>query len=112
MKLLTTTTLYFLAVMIPLLAITGFYLFSRFSTEINNRSDNELVSDELEWIQYIESEAENGTTFILRTPDIAIYPTDATATENPTLADVYSVKENSKIPYRQLSQVVAVGAIH
>lgn len=64
MKLLTTTTLYFLAVMIPLLAITGFYLFTRFSNEINNRSDNELVSDESEWIQYIESEAVNGTTFI------------------------------------------------
>lgn len=111
MKLLTTTTLYFLAVMIPLLAITGFYLFAKFSNEINNRSDNELINDESQWIQYIASEAENGATFILRTPDITIYPTDATATVNPMLTDVYGEKENNKIPYRQLAQVVSIDGI-
>ena len=112
MRLLTKTTLYFLAAMIPLLAVAGYYLFNQFSKEINSRSDKELVSEEYEWIKYLETATENGTSFILKSPDITIFPTDAEVTAYATLTNMsgYNAK-GEKIPYRQLSQVVAVDDI-
>jgi hypothetical protein len=68
MRLLTKTTLYFLIAMVPLLAAAGFYLFIQFSKELDQRSDKELINDEIQWIQYLQTESENGTTFILKTP--------------------------------------------
>lgn len=110
MKLLTKTTLYFLAALVPMLALAGFYLFDQFSKEINYRSDKELISDEMVWTQYLETEAENGTTFILKTPDLSIFPTDDAPASDPTLTNTYGygIKGRDKIPYRQLSQVVAI----
>ncbi|TKK70784.1 HAMP domain-containing histidine kinase [Ilyomonas limi] len=112
MKLLTKTTLYFLAAMVPLLAVAGFYLFNKFSKEINSRSDKELISEEYEWIKYLESETANGTSFILKSPDITIFPTDAAATPYATLTNIYGYNaQGEKIPFRQLSQVIAIGNI-
>lgn len=112
MKLLTKTTLYFLAAMISLLAVAGFYLFNEFSKEINSRSDKELISNEYEWIKYLESATENGTSFILKTPDIAIYPTDAAVTPYTTLSNIYGYNAlGDRIPFRQLSQVVSIDGI-
>ena len=109
MKLLTKTTLYFLIAMVPLLAVAGFYLFNQFSKEINYRSDKELISDELAWIQYLEDQAANGTTFILRTPELSVFPTDARIADYPTITNIYGlVPPEEKIPYRQLSQVVSI----
>jgi len=109
MKLLTKTTLYFLIALVPLLALAGFYLFNQFSKEINYRSDKELISDEIVWIQYLENEADNETTFILKTPNLSIFPTDANIADNPTITDIKELGANEdKIPYRQLSQVVSI----
>ena len=95
--------------MVPLLAVAGFYLFNQFSKEINYRSDKELISDELAWIQYLEDQAANGTTFILRTPELSIFPTDASIAEYPIITNIYGlVAPEEKIPYRQLSQVVSI----
>ncbi|MDQ6903367.1 MAG: HAMP domain-containing histidine kinase [Bacteroidota bacterium] len=109
MKLLTKTTVYFLIVLVPLLTIAGFYLFNQFSREINFRSDKELISVEIRWIQYLGSAAENGTVFVLKTPDLSIFPTDAVATPYPALTNSYGYISKEKITYRQLSQVVAIG---
>jgi signal transduction histidine kinase len=109
MKLLTKTTLYFLTALVPLLAAAGFYLFNQFSREINYRSDKELIGDEITWIQYLENEAENGTTFILKTPELSIFPTDENIAVNPTITNTEDLGANgNKIPYRQLSQVVSI----
>jgi signal transduction histidine kinase len=110
MRLLTKTTLYFLAVIIPLLSLAAFFLFNKFSKEINNRSDQELVSDETEWIRYLETALENGTSFSLKTPEIVIVPTGAALTEYPRIENTYGhdAKGNETIPYRQLSQVVSI----
>ena len=110
MKLLTKTTLYFLTAMVPLLAAAGFYLFNQFSKEINYHSDKELISDEIGWIQYLGNEVDNGTTFILKTPDLSIFPTDGNTADDPTIINITgSGATENKIPYRQLSQVVSVG---
>ncbi len=110
MKLLTKTTLYFLIALVPLLAVAGWYLFNQFSKEINYRSDKELISNEIAWIQYLENEADNETTFILKTPDLSIFPTDANIADTPTITNTKGLgSKEDKIPYRQLSQVVSIG---
>ena len=98
MRLLTKTTLYFLTVMITLLVVAGFYLFNRFSNELNNRSDKELIADEMEWVRYLAAEIDNGTTFILRTREILIYPSDAPVNTYPVITDTsdYPSQSNSK----------------
>lgn len=114
MKLLTKTTFYFLITMVPLLAVAGFYLVNQFSKEINYRSDKELVSDEIQWIQYLQTEVANGATFFLKTPEISIFPTDAAVEDYPTLTTTYSYSKikNNDIPYRQLAQVISIGGNH
>ena len=114
MKLLTKTTFYFLITMVPLLAVAGFYLVNQFSKEINYRSDKELVSDEIQWIQYLETAVANGTTFFLKTPELSIFPTDADVDEYATITTTYSYSKtkNEDIPYRQLAQVISISGNH
>lgn len=99
-----------MAVIIPLLSLSAFYLFNKFNKEINNRSDQELISNETEWISYLETGLENGTSFSLKTPEIVIMPTNARATEYPKIENTYGhdANGNETIPYRQLSQVVSI----
>lgn len=112
MRLLTKTTLYFLIAMMLLLAAAAFYLFHQFSSELNRRSDNELLNDEIQWIHYLQLEAENGTIFKLATADILIYPVNAAVTDYPRITDTYDTqtKEN-RVPYRQLSHAVAINGV-
>ena len=77
MKLLTKTTIYFLITMVPLLAVAGFYLVNQFSKEINYRSDKELVSDEIQWIQYLETVVANGCKRLILTFSLGARPVSA-----------------------------------
>ncbi len=110
MKLLTKTTVYFLIAMIPLLAASGFLLFNQFTKAINYRVDKELIYEEIQWLQYLEATTGNGSNFILRSPDLLIYPVNEASENYPQIIDVYGTKakENIQIPYRQLSHVVPV----
>ena len=113
MRLLTKTTLYFFTAMMVVLVLTGLYLFQQFSRQINERSDRELMVEEQGWIDYLERGIENGTTFILRRPEVAVYPVNAPPNEFPLIEDIADnkLKPKSGLPYRQLSQVVALGGI-
>ncbi|GAA4750456.1 sensor histidine kinase [Flavisolibacter ginsenosidimutans] len=113
MKLLTKTTLYFLLAIIPLLAASGYLLFSRFNAQINERADKELVYEELQWIDYLDAATASGNNFILRSPDLLIYPEDGPATNAPELSTIYSARAGNgvQIPFRQLSDVVAVNGV-
>ena len=110
MKLLTRTTLYFLLAMIPLLTAGGFYLFNQFGREINDEMDQELLYDEIQWIGYVHRETGINGSFILKTPELLIYPVDALPAAYPTITDTRYYQEDvrSTIPYRQLSHVVMV----
>ncbi len=114
MKLLTKTTIYFLLVMIPMLSVAGLYLFRQFSKEINYYSDKELLSEEISWAQYLETEADNGLTFILKGPDVFITPTSQSAYAAPNITDLneFNIKENHTVFYRQLSQVITVSNVN
>ncbi|MEO6915283.1 MAG: HAMP domain-containing sensor histidine kinase [Chitinophagaceae bacterium] len=110
MRLLTKTNLYFLIVMVPLLAVAGFFLFNKFSRETDQRTDNELMSAEKEWIQYLGNEARKGNAVTANTPDFTVYPVNAPVSDDPTITDIYQFSEEAgtKILYRQLSQVVSI----
>lgn len=111
MQLLTKTTLYFLLAMIPLLVSGGFYLYQQFSRELNIKMDEELLTDELQWVRYLKAESDNGTTFILRTPEILIYPVNARVARYPTIQDVFATIDKKRVPYRQLSHVIPVNGV-
>ncbi|MBS1608860.1 MAG: HAMP domain-containing histidine kinase [Bacteroidetes bacterium] len=114
MKLLAKTTVYFLSAMIALLAVTGFYLYRQFSREIKNRSDAELLTAESQWINYLQSQADIGTTFIMRSKELSVFPTDAPPQPYPVISDAedYTIISGTKIPYRQLTHVVPVNGIN
>src|SRR5437899_114705 len=103
MKLLTKTTLYFLIALVPLLVAAGIYLFMQFSKELDRRMDAELIAQEVQWIQYLQNESDNGVTFSLKTPELLIYPVNAPVANYPTIQDVYDAGGNNRNPYRQLS---------
>ena len=113
MKLLTKTTLYFFSAMVALLVVTGLYLFHQFSVQLNDRSDKELLADEAQWIDYLETGVENGTTFILRTGELSIFPVNEPLNDYPKIEDVTgkNAKTNNSTTYRQLSQVVSIAGI-
>lgn len=113
MKLLTKTTLYFLLAMMLLLAAGGFLLFQQFSRQINQRADKELVYEEVQWIQYLEAATANGSNFILRSPDLLIYPVDAQPDPYPQITSTYGTKarEEVQIPFRQLTHVVSINGL-
>ena len=113
MRLLTKTTLYFLIAMVVLLTAGGIYFFRQFSLEMDLQTDRELLTDEVQWIRYLKSQAEVGSTFILRTPEILVYPVNDIPTEYPQISQSsgFSARQNIKVPYRQLSHVVDVDGI-
>ena len=67
MKLLTRNTIYFLAIMLPMLAGGGFYLYHQFDKELKKEMDEELVNDTIEWERYFETIPDNSPVFQLTT---------------------------------------------
>jgi len=97
--------------MVPLLFAGGFFLYQQFSKEMNHRMDEELLTEEVQWIRYLQGEADNGSTFVLRTPEIVIAPVNAPVTTYPTIDDAYGNKGAGKMPFRQLTHVVPINGI-
>ncbi|MGC4035150.1 MAG: HAMP domain-containing sensor histidine kinase [Chitinophagaceae bacterium] len=114
MKLLTKTTVYFLSALIFLLGVTGFFLYRQFSRQLQDRSDRELLTTEGEWVEYLHSQAVIGTAFILRSKEVSVYPTETDAEPYPEISDAsdYTNVSGTKIPYRQLTQVISIGNIN
>jgi signal transduction histidine kinase len=113
MRLLTKTTLYFLIAMVVLLTAGGIYFFRQFSLEMDLQTDQELLLDEVQWIRNLKLKTEEGSTFVLRTPEILIYPVDDVPVMYPQITQAYgfSARQNIKVPYRQLSHVVDINGI-
>ncbi len=60
-----------------------------------------LITEEIQWIRYLRTQSENGNTFILRTPEILIYPVNAPVTKFPTIAttDGFDAKKNRRLSF-------------
>ena len=91
MRLSTRTTIYFLTVMLTLTGLGAFFLYREFSRGLERNADEELLGEELQWIRYLHAQAENGTTFILRTNEISIYPVSVPPTQYPELKNVQAI---------------------
>src|SRR5688572_18537992 len=113
MRLLTKTTLYFLCAILPLLAAGGFLLFQQFSKQINARADEELVYEELQWIEYLEANTSPASNYILQSPNLLIFPVRKESTRYPSITSVYGTqqKENVRLPFRQLEHVVDIHGV-
>jgi signal transduction histidine kinase len=72
--------------------------------------DEELLTDEIQWIRYLEAQEANGSTVILRTSDIIISPVNSQVTKFPTIETKTGLdaKENKRLPFRQLTHVVSI----
>lgn len=99
--------------MVVLLTAGGIYFFRQFSLEMYLQTDQELLLDEGQWIRNLKLRAEEGSTFVLRTPEILIYPVDDVPVMYPQITQAYgfSARQNIKVPYRQLSHVVDINGI-
>ena len=75
--------------------------------------DQELVTEEIQWIRYLRTQAATGTTFILRTPEIVITPIDATVTRYPTIETTHGLdaEDNRELSFRQLTHVVSIRGV-
>lgn len=96
-----------------LLTAGGIYFFRQFSLEMDLQTDQELLLDEVQWIRNLKLKAEEGSTFVLRTPEILIYPVNEVPVMYPQITQAYgfSARQNIKVPYRQLSHVVDIYGI-
>jgi len=110
MRLLTKTTIYFLTVMVCLFVLSAFYLFHQFSKGLDERSDKELVAEEFQWIEYLESAVANGTAYILRTGEVSISPVNAPVNPYPIISNVSgdNFQKRPDVSYRELRQVVPI----
>jgi signal transduction histidine kinase len=113
MRLLTKTTLYLLLAMMLLLVAGGYFFYRHFSMQINQRADKELIYEEVQWVRYLRAATGNGTNFILRSPDLLIFPTEKEPTRYPSLTNMSGPKADAAInvPYRQLAHVVSIHGV-
>lgn len=106
MKLLTKTTIYFLLIMLPLLAVSALYLFVQFNKEIRHEIDEELLNDRIQWLRYLDSTGTKSSNFPI--PEYNLQPSELAPQEKPHLESImlYQEVEGKKVPYRQLTQVI------
>lgn len=106
MKLLTKTTIYFLLIMLPLLTVSAFYLFSQFNREIKHEIDEELLNDRIQWLRYLDTAGASSSIFPV--PEYNLEPSNLPPQEKPRLESImlYQEIEGKEVPYRQLTQVI------
>ncbi|KAA2243404.1 HAMP domain-containing histidine kinase [Chitinophaga agrisoli] len=110
MKLLTKTTIYFLLIMLPLLTVSAFYLFSQFNKQIRHEIDEELLNDQIQWIRYLDTVNLRSMVFHFSTPEFSLQPADGATQQKPVVQSVmlYQEVEGEKVPYRQLTQLIPI----
>lgn len=96
--------------MICLIVLSALYLFHQFSKGLDERSDKELIAEEIQWIQYLETSVANGTTYILKTSEVSILPVNLPVTPYPVISNVNgdNFQKRQDISYRELKQVVPI----
>lgn len=110
MKLLTKNTIWFLLIMLPLLAAGGIYLYQQFDKELKKEMDEELVNDQIQWLLYFKSIPDYSPVFRITTPEFSIHPAKGPADAQPLLKTImqYQEVEHKEVPYRQLEQVIRI----
>lgn len=107
MKLLTRTTIYYLLFSLPLLLLSGLFLYYSIERALQHEVDEELENSKVIWIQHLNNLPANKDILELNNPYVQIEKTNITSDNNfysDTL--VYEPLEKGTDPYRNLSVFV------
>jgi signal transduction histidine kinase len=107
MKLLTRTTIYYLLFSLPLLFLSGLFLYYSIERALQHEVDEELENSKVIWIQHLTNLPANKDILELNNPYVQIEKTNITSDNNfysDTL--VYEPLEKGADPYRNLTVFV------
>jgi signal transduction histidine kinase len=104
MRLLTRTTIYYLLFSLPLLLLSGLFLYYSIEKALQHEVDEELENSKVIWIQHLNNLPANKDVLELNNPYVQIEKTNIASADNfysDTL--VYEPLEKGKDPYRSLT---------
>jgi signal transduction histidine kinase len=104
MKLLTRTTIYYLLFSLPLLLLSGLFLYYSIEKALQHEVDEELENSKVIWIQHLNNLPPDKDILELNNPYVQIEKTNIASTRNfysDTL--IYEPQEKEKDPYRNLT---------
>jgi two-component system OmpR family sensor kinase len=104
MKLLTRTTIYYLLFSLPLLMLSGWFLYVNIERALKHEVDEELQNSKELWLQHLKSLPLDEDILQLNNPYVQIEKTEV-VTENNYFSDtlVYEPLEKELAPYRNLT---------
>ena len=104
MKLLTKTTLYYLFFTLPLLLVSGWFLYTRIEKSLKEEIDEELQNSKELWIEHLKIIPVDSNIVLLNNPFIQVEKT-ADYSDKDVFTDtlMYQPVEKEKVPYRNLS---------
>lgn len=107
MKLLTRTTIYYLLFSLPLLMLSGWFLYVNIERALKHEVDEELQNSKELWLQHLKSLPLDKDLLQLNNPYIQIEKTDL-VTGNNYFSDtlVYEPLERELAPYRNLTVII------
>lgn len=104
MKLLTKTTLYYLAFTLPLLLLSGWFLYTRIEKSLKEEIDEELQNSKELWIAHLKTMPAGSNILLLNNPFIQVEKVNSNYDQD-LFADtlIYQPVEKENVPYRNLS---------
>ena len=107
MKLLTRTTIYYLLFSLPLLMLSGWFLYVNIERALQHEVDEELQNSKELWLQHLKNLSLDKDILQLNNPYVQIEKTDL-VTENNFFSDtvVYEPLERELAPYRNLTVII------
>ncbi len=110
MRLVTKTLISFFVILTLIFLSLGLFLFSYFNQRFRHLVDEEIVFDEMHWIQFLKNRPEKSAPFELYSPEVRIYPTQVFSQKKFILMDTLILQEfeHEYDPFRELNQVVRV----
>ncbi len=104
MKLLTKTTLYYLAFTLPLLLLSGWFLYTRIEKSLKEEIDEELQNSKELWIAHLKTMPAGSNILLLNNPFIQVEKVNSNDDQD-LFADtlIYQPVEKENVPYRNLS---------
>ena len=104
MKLLTKTTLYYLAFTLPLLLLSGWFLYTRIEKSLKEEIDEELQNSKELWIAHLKTMPAGSNILLLNNPFIQVEKANSYSHQD-LFADtlIYQPVEKENVPYRNLS---------
>lgn len=104
MRLITKTTLYYLLFTLPLLLLSGWFLYSRIQVSLKEEVGEELESSKEIWITHFNTFSQDTGLMELNNPFVQIIKSDS-FTDKSFFSDtmLYELPDKELVPYRKLT---------